>query len=101
MKKTTRNLVTGGAGFLGSHLIDQLIKKGEDVIPLAMLYSEADPENPSLWLNANAKSPQAKEAQQEFFDKCWCDGLVEELREADYIPVAELMDLCGSELQYT
>jgi hypothetical protein len=76
-------------------------KKGEDVIPLAMLYTEADPENPSLWMNANAKSPQAKEAQQEFFEKCWVDGLVEELRETDYIPVVELMELCGSELQYT
>ena len=27
-----RNLVTGGAGFLGSHLIDRLISNNEDVI---------------------------------------------------------------------
>ena len=34
MKKTIRNIVTGGAGFLGSHLIDKLMENGEEVICL-------------------------------------------------------------------
>ncbi len=34
-----RILVTGGAGFLGSHLIDRLMKNGDDVICLDNLYT--------------------------------------------------------------
>ena len=32
--RTTRNLITGGAGFLGSHLTDRLMEAGEEVICL-------------------------------------------------------------------
>ncbi|HOO80222.1 MAG TPA: GDP-mannose 4,6-dehydratase, partial [Lachnospiraceae bacterium] len=34
-----RILVTGGAGFLGSHLCDRLIQEGNDVICLDNLYT--------------------------------------------------------------
>jgi UDP-glucuronate decarboxylase len=34
-----RILVTGGAGFLGSHLVDRLMANGDDVICLDNLYT--------------------------------------------------------------
>ena len=34
-----RNLITGGAGFLGSHLIDRLMHAGEEVICLDNYYT--------------------------------------------------------------
>lgn len=37
--RKTRTLVTGGAGFLGSHLCDRLIKEGNDVICLDNLFT--------------------------------------------------------------
>jgi len=36
---TRRNLITGGAGFLGSHLVDRLMNAGEEVICLDNYYT--------------------------------------------------------------
>ncbi|MCR8538754.1 MAG: SDR family oxidoreductase [Prochlorococcus marinus CUG1439] len=40
-KSNTVNLVTGGAGFLGSHLIDRLMNKGEEVICIDNFFTGA------------------------------------------------------------
>jgi UDP-glucuronate decarboxylase len=45
-----RILVTGGAGFIGSHLIDRLIKEGHDVICLDNFYTGAK-RNIHKWTN--------------------------------------------------
>ena len=45
-----RNLVSGGAGFLGSHLIDKLMLNGEKVICLDN-YFTGDKSNVSKWVN--------------------------------------------------
>ena len=43
-----KHLVTGGAGFLGSHLVDKLMKKGEFVYCLDN-FMTGDPLNVSQW----------------------------------------------------
>ena len=37
---TTRNLVTGGAAFVGSHLVDRLMEAGEEVICLDNYFTD-------------------------------------------------------------
>ena len=48
-----RHLVTGGAGFLGSHLIDNLMQKGDYVICLDNL-STGDKNNIKKWIGNNS-----------------------------------------------
>lgn len=43
-------LVTGGAGFIGSHLIDRLMARGDDVICLDNFYTGSK-RNVLKWLN--------------------------------------------------
>lgn len=45
----TRNLVTGGAGFLGSHLVDRLMQAGEEVICLDN-YVTGHKQNIGAWI---------------------------------------------------
>ncbi len=52
MKSAARNLVTGGAGFLGSHLIDKLMINGEKVICIDNFIS-GKKKNINQWFNHN------------------------------------------------
>ena len=52
MADIIRNLVTGGAGFLGSHLIDKLMESGEEVICLDN-YFTGRKKNIYKWINNN------------------------------------------------
>ena len=49
-KSNTVNLVTGGAGFLGSHLIDRLMEKGEEVICIDNFFTGTK-KNLIQWIN--------------------------------------------------
>ena len=50
--KNKINLVTGGTGFLGSHLIDNLMKQGEIVFCLDNNFTGKD-ENIKNWIGNN------------------------------------------------
>ena len=52
MSNDIRNLVTGGAGFLGSHLIDKLLSAGEEVVSLDN-YFTGNKSNLKKWFNNN------------------------------------------------
>ena len=48
-------LVTGGAGLIGSHLVDLLVEKGYDITLLDNLETQTHPQGKPKWLNPNAR----------------------------------------------
>ena len=56
-----RNLITGGAGFLGSHLCDRLVARGEDVLCVDNFYTGS--KRNLLHLLGNSGNPP-------FFHRC-------------------------------
>jgi hypothetical protein len=56
-REQKRVLVTGGAGFLGSHLVDRLMRMGHDVLVLDNFFT-GQKSNVSHWVSAKRKSAE-------------------------------------------
>ena len=56
-------LITGGAGFIGSHLADELIKKGQEVVIIDNLYTgrKENLNAKAIFYDADIQSPQISE----------------------------------------
>ena len=55
MNQSKRALVTGGAGLIGSHLVDLLIEKGYEVTILDNLEPQTHPNGCPAWVNPHAR----------------------------------------------
>jgi dTDP-L-rhamnose 4-epimerase len=72
-------LVTGGAGFIGSHLVDALLEKGHEVVSFDNLDPAAHPQPPRLPVYAN---PDCRYVLGDVRDK---DALRNVVRDVDFI----------------
>ena len=59
----TKSVVTGGCGFIGSHLVDKLVELGHEVVVIDDLSA---PENEKFWFNEKAHY----EKKDIFVDDC-------------------------------
>ena len=74
---TERALVTGGAGFIGSHLVDALLERGDEVRVLDNLVEQAHPTGEARFL-----SPQAELVRADLRDR---DAVERALRDVDVV----------------
>jgi UDP-glucose 4-epimerase len=77
MKSTRHILVTGGAGFIGSHLVERLLNDGKNVVIIDD-FSTGDLEN----LRAVEKNPRLRVVQSKISQ---CAGLLELAAKAEFI----------------
>lgn len=83
-------LVTGGAGFIGSHLVDTLIEKGHEVRILDSLVSQVHGDKLPEHLNKNAEFVQADVCNAEAVSKA-LDGIEVVYHEAAEVGVGQSM----------
>jgi dTDP-L-rhamnose 4-epimerase len=50
-----RVLITGGAGFIGSHLVNQLVNRGDDVVVVDNLDAQSHPSGTPDWIDLGAQ----------------------------------------------
>jgi len=70
-------VITGGAGFLGSHLVDTLVARGDDVVVYDTLVPQVHRDGPPRWLHPAARYVIADPRTDSFADDCsGADALV-------------------------
>ncbi len=67
---TLRVLVTGGAGFIGSHTVDALIDRGYEVVVLDNLDPQVHPNGVPSWLNPEATYHFGDVRNRELLTRC-------------------------------
>jgi UDP-glucuronate 4-epimerase len=69
-------LVTGGAGFIGSHLVDALLARGDEVVVLDNFDDFYDPERKRRNLRAALASPGIRLVEGDIRDRTLVEGLL-------------------------
>lgn len=72
-----KNFITGGAGFIGSHIVDELIQKGEEVVVYDNLST-----GKLFFLEQHIKCPRFKFVKGDLLDY---RRLVKEMRDANWV----------------